>query len=133
MAGINLNASRLQEMVKAAEKYAAEKNVSFRKVYLRIDTGINAGSYVISDEEWDEREMRGTHRAPPAIPSPEDFPHGGGRLGRSAQLAEQIGFYPKGPPKPSETGKPVPSPKHPVPHRRQGEPILDYQKRRGLS
>lgn len=104
MPHIILSAPKLRELVKAAEQYGIDNNVAFHKVYIAYETGINQGGVTIADTDWDERERLGIpHPAPraasaesSATPKPALFPHGGGRLGRSAEVAEQIGYYPQG-------------------------------------
>lgn len=107
MERVQISASKLRQMSDAAAWYSRANNVPESAVYVMFDTGINYGAYVVSDIEWDERERLGQpHPAPRIPPSSEGFPHGGGRLGRSAELAEQSGFYPEGRPTPRETAKP---------------------------
>ena len=56
---ITLSGPRLREMTEAAIQYGLKHSVSFHKVYVIVDTGINAGAYFVSDTERDEREMLG--------------------------------------------------------------------------
>lgn len=108
-----LSASRVEEIAKAAAKYSIEKNVSFHKVYVLVDTGINAGVYVISDEEWDYREKVGL---PHPIPSSESLPHGGERLGAPQTEPKRSGI----------SGKPL------YPDMRPGESKTEYWKRKSF-
>lgn len=134
--------------------YISETGLRRFDVYVILnDDGINAVSWVVSNNLWDDEERVGGHRTSPspfrwrpgeryeqiewlgprrptirkpAIPSSESFPHGGGRLGRSAQVAEQIGYYPAGKPQPSASSeKPL------YPDMRPGESKADYWKRQG--